>query len=93
MANSARDSWKEHFHQVFKHAYHFVGKERIVVGKLSQVHVEQKLCGMMTDQCGKTTEQAVAAEQQTGGHGLGTDCKNLYVLMRNLESIMKMRHR
>ena len=36
---------------------------------------------------------AVGAKEDTGGDGLGTDCKNLYVLMRNLESIMKTRNR
>jgi len=44
------------------HEYYFVGEERIVVGKLSQVQVAQKLYGMMTDQCGRATEHAVVAE-------------------------------
>ena len=48
---------------------------------------------VMTNQCIRTTGHAVGAKEETGGDGLGTDCKNLYVLMRNLESIMKMRNR
>lgn len=49
--------------------------------------------GVMTNQCGRTTGHAVGAKEETGGVGLGTDCKNLYVLMRTLESIMKTRNR
>ena len=58
---------KEHVHQAFKHENYFVGEERIVGGKLSQVQVEQKLYGMMTNQCGRTAEHAVRVRVRVRG--------------------------